>query len=221
MPVRRQEISRLRDMLLRMAAMVEASIRESVNSLVERDSDLARKVIEDDRVTNAMDVSIDEECIKLLALVQPMASDLRFITTAMKITTDLERIADNSVNIAERALELNQEPILKPYIDVPAMAGIAGGMVRDAIGAFVNRDRRLAMDVILRDDEIDDLHVSILEEVSAIMSRDPSTVRRALKVIAVSKYLERIGDHATNVAEVVVYMIEGKIIRHMDPGRLG
>lgn len=216
MRVRREELGRLREMLLRMAALVEDSIRDSVKSLVERDSALARRVIEGDRVVNGMDVRIDEECIKLLALVQPMASDLRFITTAMKITTDLERIADNSVNIAERALELNVEPILKPYIDIPTMANIAGGMVRDAIEAFINHDKTLAMDVIMRDDEIDDLHVAILEEVSSIMAKDPSTIRRALKVISVSKYLERIGDHATNIAEVVVYMIEGKIIRHMD-----
>jgi len=216
MRVRREELDRLREMLLKMASLVEESIRDSVKSLVERDSELARRVIEGDRVVNGMDVRIDEECIKLLALVQPMASDLRFITTAMKITTDLERIADNAVNISERALELNVEPILKPYIDVPTMAHIAGGMVRDAIEAFVNRDSKLAMDVIMRDDEIDDLHVAILEEVSAIMAKDPSTIHRALKVISVSKYLERIGDHATNIAEVVIYMIEGKIIRHMD-----
>ncbi|NIP25423.1 MAG: phosphate signaling complex protein PhoU [Phycisphaerae bacterium] len=205
-------------MLLRMSALVEVAIRDSVRALVERDSDLALQVIKNDRIVNEMDVHVDEECIKLLALVQPMASDLRFITTAMKLAPDLERIADNAVNIAERAIELNEEPILKPYVDIPYMCNIASGMVRDAIDALINRDKRLAMDVIMRDDEIDDLNDSIFQEVTAIMTRNPETVHRAIKVIYISKYLERIADHATNLAEHVLFLMEGKILRHMDLG---
>jgi len=215
MVIRGVEIEKLRGMLLRMAGYVETSIKDSVHSLVDRDSDLAREVIEKDHEINAMDVAVDEECIKLLALTQPMASDLRFITTAMKITSDLERIADNSVNISERALELNKEPNLKPYVDIPHMGRIAQGMVRDAIDAFVRADRQLAWDVILRDDEVDDLNAAVIEELTAIMMRDSSAVQRAIKISYVSKYLERIADHATNVAELVIYLIDGKIVRHM------
>ncbi|HEC96864.1 MAG TPA: phosphate signaling complex protein PhoU [Nitrospirae bacterium] len=217
MPVREEEMKHLNTLLLQMAGLVETSIRESIKSLTERNSELARKVIEEDHTINSYDVKIDEECIRLIALKQPMGKDLRFITTAMKITTDLERIADNSVNVSERALELNKEPLLKPYIDIPRMREIAQGMVRDAIDAFVNEDKRLAMDVIMRDDEVDDLNDVVLKELMFIMTQDPSTVYRAMKISYVSKYLERIADHATNVAEMVVYMVKGKIIRHMSP----
>lgn len=215
MSVRSEELEHLREMLLKMAMLVETSIKDSVRSLVDRDSELAKRVIAEDYRINTYDVKIDEECIKLLALKQPMGKDLRFITTAMKITSELERIADNSVNIAERAIELNQEPLLKPYIDIPRMSEIAQGMVRDTIKAFVNEDKDLAMDVIMRDDEVDDLNEMIWQELMEIMTRDPSTLSRAVKITYVSKYLERIADHATNIAEDVIFMIEGKIIRHM------
>ena len=220
MPVREEELKHLNGQLLQMAGLVETSIRDSIRSLTERDSELARKVIEEDHKINTYDVKIDEECIRLIALKQPMGKDLRFITTAMKITTDLERIADNAVNISERALELNEEPLLKPYIDIPRMREVAQGMVRDAIDAFVNEDKRLALDVIMRDDEVDDLNDMVLKELMFIMTQDPSTVYRAMKVSYVSKYLERIADHATNIAEMVVYMVEGKIIRHMLPNEI-
>jgi phosphate transport system protein len=217
MPVRAEEIEHLREMVIRMASMVEAAIRDSVRSLVDRDSELAQRVIEGDHKINALDVQIDEECIKLLALMQPMAKDLRFITTAMKITTDLERIADNAVNISERALDLNRYPILKPYIDIPRMSRIAQGMVRDAIDAFIRYDKKLAVDVIMRDDEVDDLNEAVFEELITIMRRNPDTIDRAVQVSYVSKYLERIADHATNIAEMVIYMIEGRIVRHTAP----
>ncbi|GBE00481.1 hypothetical protein BMS3Abin07_02532 [bacterium BMS3Abin07] len=217
MPVRNEELRHLKEMLVNMDALVEKSIKDSIHSLTDRDSDLARKVIDKDKQVNTLDVRIDEECIRLLALKQPMGKDLRFITTAMKITTDLERIADNSVNIAERALELNKEPLLKPYIDIPRMREIAQGMVRDAIDAFINEDKRIATDVIMRDDEVDELNEYVLKELMFIMTQDPSTVFRAMKVSYVSKYLERIADHATNIAEMVIYMVEGRIIRHMSP----
>lgn len=220
MPVRSVELEHLKEMLLKMASLVETAIKNSVKSLVDRDSDLALQVIEKDREINTYDVKIDEECIRLLALKQPMGKDLRFITTAMKITTDMERIADNAVNIAERAVELNREPVLKPYIDIPRMSSIAQRMVIDTINAFVSEDTSLAKDVIMRDDEVDELNSAVCDELMEMMIRDPSTITRVVKVTYVSKYLERIADHATNIAEDVIYMVEGKIIRHMEPGKL-
>lgn len=210
-----EELTHLKGLILKMGGLVESSIKDSVKSLVERNDELAKAVIERDHEINALDVQIDEECIRLIALMQPMASDLRFITTAMKITTDLERMGDNAVNIAERALELNKEPILKPYIDIPHMSQIAQGMTRDALDAFVRKDKRLAMDVIMRDDEVDDLKYGILEELISYMIRDPNTVSRAMKISFVAQYLERIADHATNISEMVIYLVAGKIIRHM------
>lgn len=220
MTVKSNEIGHLNEMLLKMASLVETAIKNSVKSLVDRDSDLALQVIEKDREINTCDVKIDEECIRLLALKQPMGKDLRFITTAMKITTDMERIADNAVNIAERAVELNREPVLKPYIDIPRMSQIAQRMVIDTINAFVSENTALAKDVIMRDDQVDDLNSAVCEELMEMMTRDPSTITRVVKVTYVSKYLERIADHATNIAEDVIYMVEGKIIRHMEPGKL-
>ncbi len=210
------ELMRLKEKVLKIGAMVEEAINDSVRSLVERDSELARNVIEKDHQVNALDVEIDEESIRLIALMQPKAGDLRFITTAMKITTDLERMGDLAVNIAERALELNEEPLLKPYIDIPRMAAIARGMTRDALDAFVRKDTRLAMDVIMRDDEVDDLKHEVLKELASFMSQDPATVSRAMKISFVAQYLERFADHATNIAEMVIYLVEGRIIRHME-----
>jgi phosphate transport system protein len=211
-----EELMRLKEKVLKIGAMVEEAIKNSVRALVERDSELARSVIARDHQVNALDVEIDEEAIRLVALRQPKASDLRFITTAMKITTDLERMGDLAVNIAERALELNEEAILKPYIDIPRMAEVARGMTRDSLDAFVSRNERLAMDVIMRDDEVDDLKHEVLKELAFFMSQDPSTVSRAMKISFVAQYLERFADHATNIAEMVIYLVEGKIIRHME-----
>lgn len=208
------EMQKLKEKILKMGSMVEDAIKNSVASLVERDNALAVSVIDNDRVVNTLDVEIDEESIRLIALRQPMASDLRFITTAMKITTDLERMGDLAVNIAERALELNDEPILKPYIDIPKMRSIAQAMTRNALDAFVRKDKQLAMDVIIRDDEVDDLKHLVLQELALFMVQDPTTVTRAMKVSFVAQYLERIADHATNIAEMVIYLVEGKIIRH-------
>jgi phosphate transport system protein len=210
-----EELQHLKEKLLRMGALVEDAIKNSITALVDRDDDLAKKTIENDRLVNTLDVEIDEESIRLIALRQPKAVDLRFITMAMKITTDLERMGDLAVNIGERALELNQEPILKPYIDIPRMQRIAQGMTRDALDAFVRKDRRLAMDVILRDDSVDDLKYEVLKELAFFMVQDPATVTRAMKVSFIAQYLERIADHATNIAEMVIYLVDGKIIRHM------
>lgn len=208
------ELRNLKEKVLKMGLLVEAAIRDSIKSLVERDSDLAREVIKKDHQINALDVEIDEECIRLIALRQPKAGDLRFITTAMKITTDLERMGDLAEDICERAIELNEEPPLKPYIDIPRMAEIAQGMLIDVLDAFVRREPHIAYDVIKRDDEVDRLVVQVFNELLFFMIQDPKTVSRAVKITYIAKYLERIADHATNIAEMVVYMVEGKMIRH-------
>lgn len=210
-----RELEDLKGKVLKLGSMVEKAISDSVKSLVERDSKLAAEVIDKDPIVNALDVEIDEECIRLIALRQPRAGDLRLITTAMKITTDLERIGDLAEDISERALELNEEPQLKPYIDIPRMADIAEGMVKDALDAFVKRDSVLARDVLTRDDMVDNLNWQVFNELLFFMIQDPRTVSRAVKLTYISKYLERIADHATNIAEMVVYLVEGKIIRHM------
>jgi phosphate transport system protein len=210
-----EELRLLKERVLRIGSLVEAAIHDSVKSLVERNSDLAQKVIERDHKINALDVEIDEECIRLIALRQPKARDLRFITTAMKITTDLERIGDLAENIAERAIELNDEPQLKPYIDIPRMAEITEEMVRDSLDAFVRGCSKIPYEVIKKDDEVDNLNAQVFNELLFFMIQDPHTVSRATRISYVSKYLERIADHATNIAEMVIYMCEGKIIRHM------
>jgi phosphate transport system protein len=209
-----QELKDLKAKLLRMGGMVEDQIQGALRALVDRDSVLAREVIENDHRVNALDVEVDENCLSLLALQQPTARDLRFITTAMKISTELERMSDLSENICERAIELNEEPQLKPYIDIPRMANAALKMVRDALDAFVASDSGLAREVCADDDFIDDLTEQLFRELLSFMLEDPTTISRAIRITFIAKYLERIADHATNVAELVVYMVEGKIIRH-------
>jgi phosphate transport system protein len=196
--------------------MVEEQIANSIKALVERDSDLGRRVIENDHRVNAMDVQIDEDCLRLIALHQPMAGDLRFLTTAMKISTELERMSDLAENISERSIELNEEPQLKPYIDIPRMAQEALRMVKESLDAFVNRNSELARSVCKADDVIDDLNHQIFRELLSFMIEDPQTTTRAIRISFISKYLERIADHATNIAELVVYLVEGKIIRHTE-----
>ncbi|HUK56866.1 MAG TPA: phosphate signaling complex protein PhoU [Nitrospiria bacterium] len=209
-----EELATLKDKILRMGAMVEEQIANSIKALVERNSDLARHVIENDHRVNAMDVEIDEDCLRLIALHQPMAGDLRFLTTAMKISTELERMSDLAENISERAIELNEEALLKPYIDIPRMADDAQRMVKDSLDAFVNRNSDLARRVCKADDVIDDLNHQIFRELLSFMIEDPQSTTRAIRISFISKYLERIADHATNIAELVVYLVEGKIIRH-------
>ena len=209
-----EELDALKQTLLAMGALVEDQIRRVMRALVERDEALAREVIERDHQVNAYDVEVDEKCVELLARYQPAASDLRFLTTAMKIVTDLERIGDQAVNIAQRTLELNREPQLKPYIDLPRMAAKSQQMVKDSLDAFVARDAGLARDVCARDSEVDALKEQVFRELLTFMMSDPKTIARALHLILVSRFLERVADHATNIAEMVVYMIEGKIVRH-------
>lgn len=213
------ELRGLRADLLKMGGLVERQIAEAMDALVTRDTPLARNVIMQDEEINRLDVECDERCIRLLALHQPAGVDLRFITTGLKITTDLERIGDNAVNIAERAIELNEEPQLKPYIDLPRMAKITQSMVKDSIDAFMREDTALSSEVIARDDEVDALNRQVYRELLSFMAEDPHTIRRATSILFVSKYLERIADHATNIAEMVAFMVKGKMIRHhMDKG---
>ncbi|MBI4690404.1 MAG: phosphate signaling complex protein PhoU [Nitrospirae bacterium] len=210
-----KELIGLKERVLKLGSLVERAINDAIKSLVERNSALAAETIDRDPVVNSLEVEIDEECIRLIALRQPRAGDLRLITTAMKITTDLERIGDLAVDICERALELNEEPQLKPYIDIPRMAEISQGMLKDAIDSFVKRDSVLARDVLMRDDMVDQLNYQVFNELLFFMIQDPKTISRAVKITYISKYLERIADHATNIAEMVIYLVEGKIIRHM------
>jgi len=211
-----EELKALREQVLKLGSMVENAIRDSVKSLVERNSELAREVVKRDHLVNALDVAIDEECVRLIALRQPMARDLRLITTAMKITTDLERMGDLAVNIAERAIELNETPQLKPFVHIPKMAEITQSMVRDALDAYVAGCSRLPYEVIKRDDEVDEETVKNFQELLGYMIKDPKIIPLAVKRTYVAKYLERIADHATNIAEMVIYMCKGKMIRHMD-----
>ncbi|MGH7391129.1 MAG: phosphate signaling complex protein PhoU [Candidatus Rokuibacteriota bacterium] len=209
-----EELDGLKQTLLAMGALVEDQIRRAMRALVERDEALAQDVIERDRQVNAYDIDVDEKCVELLALYQPTAGDLRFITTIMKIVTDLERIGDQAVNIAQRSLELNQEPQLKPYIDLPRMADKAQRMVKESLDAFVARDTELAREVCARDSEVDGIKEQIFRELLTYMMGDPKTIPRAIRLILISRFLERVADHATNIAEMVIFMVESKMVRH-------
>ena len=212
-----EELSDLKQMILRMGALVEDQVQRAKTALTERDEVIAKQVIEDDRRVNTLDVEVDEFCLRLLALYSPAARDLRFITTAMKISTELERMSDLAENICERVIELNEEPQLKPYIDIPLMAERAITMVRESLDAFVRGDSVLARQVLEEDDVVDELTEQLFRELLSFMMENPQTITRAIRLSFVSKYLERIADHATNVAELAVYMVEGKIIRHTLP----
>ncbi len=212
-----EELGALKSKLLRMAGLAEDQIDKALTALVTRDAALARQVIERDHQVNAMDVEIDEDCIRLLALHQPAARDLRLVTTAMKLASELERISDLAENVCERAIELNDEPQLKPYIDIPRMGKWARTMVKESIDAFVKEDAALARKVLTDDDFVDDLMVQLFRELLSFMLEDPRTTSRAIRLTFIAKYLERMADHATNIAELVVYLVEGKIIRHTTP----
>jgi phosphate transport system protein len=212
-----EELTQLKEQILRMGSLVEQQVQGAIQALVDRDSALAGRVIQNDRQVNTMDVEVDENCIRLLALHQPTARDLRFITTAMKISTELERMSDLAENICERAIELNEEPQLKPYIDIPRMANWGLKMVKESLDAFVHRDAGLARKVCADDDFVDDLTEQLFRELLSFMMENPATISRAIRLTFIAKYIERISDHATNVAELVVYLVEGKIIRHTLP----
>jgi phosphate transport system protein len=210
-----EELRELKESMLFEGELVQKAVRNAVTALLTRDSDLARKVIEDDDTINTKEVEIDEFCLKLLALRQPAAKDLRFIATAIKINYDLERMGDMAVNICERVLELNQEPQLKPYIDLPQMAEIAQTMVKESLDAFVKEDPQLAWKVTQTDEKVDQLNGQIFRELLTYMSEDLKTISRATRLLFISKYLERLADHAVNIAELVIFLVQGKIIRHL------
>lgn len=209
-----EELESLKEKLLEMAAMAEEQIGLAVQGLKERKQELANEVMEKEENINNLEIEIDQMCMKLLALRQPMAADLRFITSAMKISSDLERIGDLACNIAERTMRLMKYPQLKPLIDIPRMAELAQKMVRDSISAFINRDAALARDVCVRDDEVDSLNDQIFRELLTFMIADTATITRAVDLILVGRNLERIADHSTNIGEDVFYMVTGKTIKH-------
>jgi len=208
------ELKKLRERLLRMAGRVEEMIADSVRALVERDMALARRTIDSDRLVDRAEVETDELCLVILAKRQPVASDLRFITLSLKMVTDLERIGDLAVNICERVLDLGQDAPLKPWVDVPRMGSIVQAMVRDAIDAFVAGDADRAQSVVDRDHALDELYTRVFRELLSAMLNDGSKVERGIHAQSIAKWLERMGDHATNLAEQVVFMVKGKDIRH-------
>ncbi len=208
-----QELRELKEKLLTMGSHAETALSNSIRALVEREDALARKVDEDDEILDQFEVEIDEMAINLLAKA-PLASDLRLIAVAMKISHNLERVGDEATKIARRALELNQEPQLKPYVDIPNMAKIALSMLKTALDCFVNRDAENARKIIPQDKEVDLLNKQLHRELASYMVEKPNTISRCLALMVISKSLERIADHATNVAEEVVYLCEAQDIRH-------
>jgi phosphate transport system protein len=209
-----RDIEHLKELLLRMGAMVEDAMHDSIRALLERDNAAAERVIAADDAIDQMELEIDQHTVELIAKMQPAAVDLRFVATAMKITPELERIADLAVDVCERAIELNREPLLKPLIDIPRLAHIAQDMVRQSLDAFVRRDAELARQVIARDDEVDMLTEQSFRELLTYMLEDSRNISRAIRLTFVGKYFERMADGATNICEMVVYLVEGKVIKH-------
>jgi phosphate transport system protein len=208
------ELKALRDRLLEMGGLVERAIAASVRAITERDAALAEAVKVNDREINRMEVDIDGACRRILALRQPAASDLRFITTALKIVTDLERMGDLAVNIAERARDLSTSPALTPNHDLSKLADLSEAQLKKALDAFVTRDVEKAEEVMRGDELLDALYLKIFNDLLALMMEDSRNIRRATSVMFAAKHLERFGDHATNLAEMVVYMVRGTDIRH-------
>jgi phosphate transport system protein len=210
-----EELAELNKEILRMGSLTEESIFKSVEALKKRSVEQAQQVINEDKKIDELELIIDEKCLDLLALHQPMAIDLRFITMAMKICTDLERIADLAVDIAQRTLDIADKPLLKPLIDIPKLANLAQSMVKDAIDAFVQKNVELAKSVILRDSEADNLRNLVQSElINDYIAKDPSTAPRAVALLLVARHLERICDHTTNIAEDVIYIVEAKVVKH-------
>jgi phosphate transport system protein len=208
------ELEELNTKLLQMAGLVESAISRSVRSLVDQSRELAEQVIRDEPKINSMEMEIDGMATRLLALRQPVARDLRFLTSALKINTDLERIGDLAQHIAERSLSLMHHPLVKPMVDIPTMASLVQSMLLRCLDAFVNGDEALARSVLLADDEVDRLRDAVYAELLNTMQRDPGVVPAAVDLIFVARNLERIGDHATNIAEDVVFLIKGVDVRH-------
>ena len=209
-----QQLRSLKEKLLLIGYKAETSIADATRALVERRPSLAQRVVDEDDEVDRLELEIDDICFEILAREQPVASDLRFITTAMKIVGDIERIGDNGVNMARRALEIMHEPELKPIIDIPVAAAAAQRILKESLDAFVTSDADLAKRVIQDDRYIDDVCEQMLRELLTYMFEDPSTVSRALRLMFVARNLERIGDHAANIAEMVIFLVEGQDVRH-------
>ena len=209
-----QDLDRVRQMLLKMGGMVEGMVARATQALLDRDNTMCTEVIDGDREIDRLEMEIDEACHSILGRKQPTAIDLRFLVAVMKINSDLERIGDSAVNIAQSAEQLNEQPILKPYIDLPHMSKLVQSMVRRSLDAFVQRDTKMAVEVCKGDDEVDGLYKQLFRELLTFMIEDPKTVSRALHLLLIARNLERIADHATNIAEDVIYYVEGRDIRH-------
>ena len=212
-----EQLAGLRERVLRMGGLVEQMTRRVVQALVERDTGILPEVRAMEARVNQLHIDIDEACIELIALRQPAAADLRFIAAAMKINADMERIGDQAINIVERAETLLAVPPLKPLIDIPRMAEIAQEMLKASLDALVNGDDELAYRTILRDDAVDQLKDQVFRELLTFMMSDPTTIPRAMDLILVSRHIERIADHATNICEDVIFMVKGKDVRHQGP----
>lgn len=216
-----EEMQALKNRLLNMGALVEERVHDATNALIDRRLDTAERIIASDQDVNDLQIEIDDRCLRLLALQQPMASDLRLITAAMKINADLERIGDQAVNIAEQVVRILAHPPLKPIIDLPRMAEISERMTRESLDAFVRKDAKLARSILARDDEVDQLKDQVFRVLLTYMMADPGTIERALGLILISRHLERIADHATNIAEDVIFVVEAKDVRHHHEERPG
>lgn len=216
-----EELERLTTQLLAMAAMVEAAIYRSITAVVQKDQTLAQSVLKDEARINQMEIEIDDLAIGLLALRQPMAGDLRLITAALKINTDLERMGDLAVNIAQRALSLLDAPSIKAMIDIPHISGLVQSMVRKSLDAFVHKDADLARSVLASDDAVDDLRSASNHELISFMEKNPQSIKQGVDLIAVVRNLERIADHSTNIAEDVLFLVKGVDVRHHAEMRQG
>jgi len=212
-----EQLAGVRELVLRMGGLAEQMTRRVIQALVQRDAGLLAEVRAMEAQVNQLHVEIDEACLELIALRQPAAADLRFIAAAMKIIVDMERIGDQAINITERADSLLAVPPLKPLIDIPRMADIAQEMLKASLDAYVNGDDELAYQTILKDDEVDQLKDQVFRELLTFMMSDPTTIPRAMDLILVSRHIERIADHATNICEDVIFMVKGKDIRHQGP----
>jgi len=209
-----EELEQLKTKLLEMGSLVEAAIQRSISSVVHKDRSAAEEVFRNEARINAIEIYIDDFAVNLLALQQPMAADLRLIVAALKINTDLERMGDLAVNIAQRAQSLSEEPVIKPMIDIPHIAGLVQSMVRKALDAFVQRDADLARSVLASDDAVDSMRTACYHELTSFMEKDPQNIRPALDLLSVTRNLERIADHSTNIAEDVLFLVKGVDVRH-------
>ena len=209
-----KDLNEMKERLLWMGSLAERAVHQSVHAVLESDEALAKRVLEEEDAINELQMEIDDRVVQLLALHQLMAIDLRFVLAVSRINNDLERIGDQAVNVAQGALRILRHPRVKPYVDLPRMSELAEGMVRDSLNAVVRRDLTLARSVLVRDDQVDNLRDQIFRELLSYMMGDSAVVFQAFELILVAKNLERVADHATNIAEDVIYMVEGHDVRH-------